>query len=224
MIPAALAATFTGAGVTVAVVDSGVNFGHPHLRLPGRGFAVERSEGALVVRRDAHADRFGHGTCCAALLHTLAPGASLFAVRVTAERATTDAERLARGLELALDEGAHIILAPMGTRTRLPALHAAVAKALAQGAQVVAPLPSPDVLPGGLPEALGVGVLDGVDVALLGARVVADGHARPAEGLPTNFYGPSLSAARVAAALARHAESSGGRIDGLGFKSILPVR
>lgn len=224
MIPAELAAAATGAGLTVAVVDSGVNFGHPHLRLPGRGFAVERHEGALVVRRDGHADRFGHGTCCAALVHTLAPGASLFAVRVTAERATTDAERLARGIELALEEAAHIVLVPMGTRTVLPALQAVVAQARARGALVVAPLPSAEVLPGGLADALGVGVLDGVDVALRGGGVVADGHARPAEGLPTNFYGPSLSAARAAAALARHAELSGGSIDGPGFKSILPVR
>ncbi len=224
MIPAAIAADRSGAGVTVAVVDSGVNFGHPHLRLPGRGFAVEREDGELIVRTGGHADRFGHGTCCAALVHALAPGAALFAVRVTSDRPTTDAERLARGIEVAIDEGARVILVPMGTRTVLTDIGRAVERALAQGAVVVAPLPGPDVLPGAHPAALGVAVLDGIDVALRDGVLVADGHPRPAEGSPTNFYGPSLSAARAAAALARVGEGAGGAIDRVGFKSILPVR
>jgi len=222
--PAEIAADRTGRGILVAVVDSGISFGHPHLRIVGRGFSVEREEGDIVIKPGAHADRFGHGTCCAALVHLLAPDAELLAIRVTSDRPTTDGERLARGLELAIDEGARIILAPNGTKTVLPDLGWAIARAAKSGAIVVAPLPEPGVLPGAHPAALGVLLLDGVDVAHVPAGVGADGHARPTEGLVRNFYGPSLSAARVAAALARHAESIGGQIDVEGFKSILPVR
>src|SRR5262245_30563533 len=96
--PPRLAAEFQGRGVSVAIVDSGVNFDHPHLSCSGRGCSVEWSEGTVEVREGAFHDLYGHGTCCAALVHALAPAASLVAVRVTADRATTDADRLAAGI------------------------------------------------------------------------------------------------------------------------------
>jgi hypothetical protein len=115
-----------GRGITVAVVDSGINFNHPHLALSGRGFAVVREEEGLVIQPGAHADRYGHGTCCAALLHALAPAAAIMAVRVTSDRPTTDAERLARGIVLGAEEGANILLVPLGTQTVLTLVKEAV--------------------------------------------------------------------------------------------------
>jgi hypothetical protein len=70
-----------------------------------------------------------------------------------------------------------------------------------------------------------VGCLDGVDVALAGHRVVAEGRARPAPGYRRNFRGTSLSAARASAALARLAEGTGQRGQALldGFSKALLV-
>jgi subtilisin family serine protease len=229
----------TGAGVLVAVVDSGVNFAHPHLAaVRGRGCRVEWVDGALEVLPGGHRDRYGHGTCVAALIRYLAPGAELLAVRVTGEHGSTDADRLAAGIEAAAEAGAAVICVALATRTRVRGgLDAAVSEAEGCGAVVVAADPSEgaeggartgagEALPAGCPGAVAVGLEDGVDVALRDGRVVAEGRARPAPGLPSNFHGPSLSAARAAAALARLAEVSGERGEALraGFYNALGLR
>jgi subtilisin family serine protease len=225
---AAFLSELTGAGIQIAIVDSGVNFQHPHLAVMGKALSIVREDGGISLRRDRGEDRFGHGTCCAALLHALAPDAALFAIRVIHDRPSTDAELLARGIRAAAEEGAHVICAPSGTRSPLgAALDEAVLEATSTGAWVVAPIPSPDVRPGTSPRAVGVGLLDGVDVALEGERIVADGRPRPSAS-PRNFYGPSLSAARAAAALARWLERSADRGWSeerfQSFKSSLPLR
>lgn len=232
-----LASDATGVGVVVAIVDTGVNFDHPHLVGASRGgVAIERDDGELVVVPGAARDHFGHGTCCAALVHALAPGARLFSVRVTGDRATTDADRVARGIDAAVDSGASIVAVALGTSTVLRAgLDDAVRSARDRGAIVVAPepradgagvlRPGPVVLPAGCPGALAVAHRDGIDVASVGALVVAEGRARPAEGHVRNFWGPSLATARAAAALARFAEGTKDRGPDLvvGFKKALLV-
>lgn len=206
--PPAVAAGATGAGVVVAVVDSGVNFEHPHLSIPGRGWAVVRGDDGIEVLDGAHRDRYGHGTCCAALIHWLAPQADLIAVRVTSDRPTTDADRLSVGIGVAVDGGAQVICVPLATRTAVRGpLDRAVAAAT-KSAVLVASDPGPGALPAHCPGAVAVGLRDGVDVVREGERLLAEGLARPAPGFETNFRGPSLSAARVCAALARFASAA----------------
>jgi subtilisin family serine protease len=208
--PPSVAKEATGRGVLVAIVDTGVNFGHPHLRCAGRGAWVRREDGELEIEPTDFRDRIGHGTCCAALVKFLAPDVELFAVRVTDDRPATDADRLAMGIELAASEGARIISVSMGTRTLLRArLDDAVASAIRTGSLVVAAGPDLQVLPAGSPGAIAVDHRDGVDVVIEAGCVYAEGRARPAEGFRTNFWGSSLSTARVAAALARTAELTG---------------
>lgn len=241
-----------------------MNFDHPHLGIPGRGFSVDWVDGEIVTRTDDFRDLYGHGTCCAALIHLLAPDAQLIAARVTGDRATTDADRLAEGIERAAEAGASIICVPMATRTALRhGLDAAVAAAFEAGAALVAadpglsggagtgrrgalgstsrdaaprtgpvsgpggPQTGPVALPAGCAEVLAVGMADDVDVARTGHEtVIAEGRPRPVGGLSGNFRGPSLSAARAAAALSRFAESSGLCSIALvrGFKKSLDVR
>lgn len=226
--PPGLAPEATGRGVRIAVVDTGVNFAHPHLRVPGQGWSVGWLDGAIDVRPTGYADRYGHGTCCAALIHALAPEAALWAVRVTAEQPTTDADRIAAGIEVAVEAGADLISIALGTRTRLRAgLDGAVRAAAEAGAVVVASDPGDEaVLPAGCPDAVAVRHQDGVDVVAGAAGWLAEGRARPAPGHATNFWGPSLACARAAAALARWAEQTGLRGSPLvdGFSKALVVR
>lgn len=222
-----IAAGATGEGILVAIVDTGVNFGHPHLARPPRGIFVRWKEGEIALERAGFGDRWGHGTCCAALVGFLAPGVELFAVRVCDDRPTTDADRLAAGIEAAVREGAHVVAVAMGTRTALKAgLEDAVAAALASGAVVVAASPDAEVLPAACPGAIAAHHRDGVDVVSEDGRLFAEGRARPAEGFPRNFWGPSLSTARLAAALARTAEETGLRGTALarGFSNLVEVR
>lgn len=81
------AAVFGGAdgrGVTVAVVDSGIERSHPAV-----GGRVVRSVRVEVVNGEPRVvddpdptDAVGHGTACAGIIHDLAPAADLVSVRV----------------------------------------------------------------------------------------------------------------------------------------------
>ena len=224
-----LQATDTGKGVRVALVDTGVNFQHPHLRVPGRGWRVQWLDGEVQSQPGGYADGYGHGTCCAALVHALAPEAELWAVRVTAERPTTDADRIEHGLNVAVEAGADIVCVALGTKTRLrQGLDAAVAHALEQGVVVVAADPNDGdaVVPAASPGAIAARHRDGVDVCIEDGVWWAEGRARPASAHASNFWGPSLATARVCAALARWAQSTPARGGELvrGFSKALDVR
>lgn len=231
LVPPGPAANATGRGLRAAVVDTGVNFEHPHLAIAGEGVVVEWDDAeGLVVRPGLHRDRIGHGTCCAALVHLLAPDATLYGIRVTADRPTTDVDRLARGIDQAVEVQAQVILVALGA----PADHGgrlarAVARALDRGAVVVAPDPGTPVYPAACPGVVAVQAAAGVDVTKGPQGFLADGRARPVDTPgppPPNFSGPSLSAARAAAALLRFGEVSGLRGPGLveGFSKLLEVR
>lgn len=81
----AVFASADGTGVTVAIVDSGVEGSHPAIggRLV-RSLRVEvgrDGEPALVDEPDP-IDVVGHGTACAGIVHAIAPGADLVSIRV----------------------------------------------------------------------------------------------------------------------------------------------
>ena len=224
--PPRIAAEGTGRGIRVAVVDTGVTFAHPHLALPPAGVHVERVDGAIEVIDRPAPDRHGHGTCVAALVRWLAPDAAIFSVRVTSDRPTTDADRLAVGIREAVRGGATVAAVALGTRTTLrAALDDAVQEALRAGVVVVAVRPSDAVLPGACEGAIGVRRRDGVDVVRVEEGVGAEGLARPIPGHARNFEGESLAVARTAAALARYAESRHDRGADLarGFSNSLDV-
>ncbi len=75
----------TGAGVSVAIVDSGVDADHPAVGGVASAVAIEpddvRSEGYRTVE-GPHEDLVGHGTACAAIVRSLAPDVELHSVRV----------------------------------------------------------------------------------------------------------------------------------------------
>ena len=73
-----------GRGVTVAIIDSGVEADHPAVggRL-NRALRVETGrDGPSVVEDADPADLVGHGTACAGIIHAIAPEAELVSIRV----------------------------------------------------------------------------------------------------------------------------------------------
>lgn len=108
----------TGAGVDVAVVDSGIEAGHP---LVGRvDSAVALSYDAAQpdqVRLDVgpHDDLFGHGTACAGIIRALAPDCRLHSVRVLGDRLTGRGPVFAAGVRWALDQGFPIVNLSLST-------------------------------------------------------------------------------------------------------------
>jgi subtilisin family serine protease len=96
-----------GKGVTVAIVDSGVEGDHP--AVGGRLIASVRvemdDEDEPVVIDDDAIDVVGHGTACAGVIHALAPGADLVSVRVLGKKNTAKGIAFARGLHWVVEQG-----------------------------------------------------------------------------------------------------------------------
>ncbi|MFI5926236.1 type VII secretion-associated serine protease mycosin [Micromonospora sp. NPDC051543] len=136
--------TSTGRGVTVAVVDSGVDANHPDLAgqvLPGLDLVGPAG--------GAGPDPVGHGTTVAGLIAGrnddkrgvvgLAPDARILPVRVLDERNKyDDALIVAKGVRWAVDHGARVINLSLGGSGDSPALAAALDYAFARDVVVVA--------------------------------------------------------------------------------------
>ena len=109
----------TGAGVRVAVVDSGIEADHPDLEGcvevdKGVAIAVD-DEGEATVVPGPHDDSFGHGTACAGIIHGIAPEARITSVKVLGENLSGKAVAFLRGLAWAVEEGYDIVNLSLGT-------------------------------------------------------------------------------------------------------------
>ncbi len=72
-----------GSGARVAVLDSGVDGSHPLISRLDRSVGIVAGEdGEFTVEDCEPTDGAGHGTACASLISSIAPGASLTSVRV----------------------------------------------------------------------------------------------------------------------------------------------
>ncbi|GIJ66339.1 serine protease [Virgisporangium ochraceum] len=114
--PAAWAAGLDGSGIKVAVVDSGVDGGHPDL--VGRVVAAEN-----FTTDPDNADLVGHGTHVAATIAStgaapggykgVAPGASLLAAKVCSIEDCSDSSIIA-GMQWAAEQGAKVANVSLG--------------------------------------------------------------------------------------------------------------
>jgi membrane-anchored mycosin MYCP len=134
-----------GAGVTVAVVDSGVDanpqFGHRVTEGPD----LAGNEAGLAV--PAGADCVGHGTAVASIIATapmpgitftgVAPAARILSIKVTDQDAISPAV-LPEAIRDAVELGANVINLSLATTQPTPALRDAVDFALASNVVVVA--------------------------------------------------------------------------------------
>jgi subtilisin family serine protease len=207
------ATTPTGRGVRVAVVDSGVHAGHPHVGLVRGGLAIAEDGTEL----DDYVDRLGHGTAVAAAIREKAPDAELFAVKIFDRRLSTTAAVLVRAIDWANEAGMHLVNLSLGTTNieHEPVLRAAVDRAASGGMRIVAARDDRGVrwLPGSLLSPAVVPVqldwdcprecyrrveVDGVSVYR------ASGFPRGIPGVPPerNLHGISFAVANVTGLLA----------------------
>ncbi|MFI0741608.1 type VII secretion-associated serine protease mycosin [Streptomyces sp. NPDC021100] len=134
--------TSTGSGVTVAVIDSGVDDGLPDLRgqvLPGKDF--------LPSGTGAHKDAVGHGTSMAVLIagtgegpensatKGLAPGAKILPLRVLShvDGWAAQNEAVVRAIRYAADSPAKVINMSFGNPGQGRPMEEAVRYALSRG-------------------------------------------------------------------------------------------
>jgi subtilisin family serine protease len=210
-------AEYTGKGVRIAVIDSGVHASHPHVQGVAGGFAI-RDDGELV---DEYVDRLGHGTAVTAAIREMAPDAEILAIKVFWRSLATDIATLVRAIDEAAKRDADVINLSLGTADlrHRAVLEAAVARALARGAIVVAAHDDQGVrrLPGSLDHVVAVRAnwtcaREEYDVAVVDNRAVIEASAYPRDipGVPRerNMSGVSFAVANAAAFVARALEAS----------------
>jgi len=112
----------TGAGVRVAVLDSGIDATHPALGgcvdVAG-GVVVESDrDGGVRIVPGAHDDAFGHGTACAGIIHQLAPEAEITSVRVLGRALSSTSDVFVAALTWAVEQRFDVINLSLGSRKR----------------------------------------------------------------------------------------------------------
>jgi hypothetical protein len=102
----------TGQGTVIAILDSGIDPGHP---VSGsiKGYADMTQAGATPRREDLH----GHGTAMAMIINDVAPGADLQAIRVTNKSFVFLWDLLAGMITAVLHMQANIINLSLGCRS-----------------------------------------------------------------------------------------------------------
>jgi subtilisin family serine protease len=130
-----------GAGVPVAVVDSGVDLDHPAVGGPttsGAALSYDPETGNVIVEEGVHEDLYGHGTACAAIIRSQAPACSIMSVRVLGERLTGKGPVFAAGLRWALANGARVLnLSLSSSKPAMADLFREVADEAAHGGAVL---------------------------------------------------------------------------------------
>jgi len=110
----------TGEGVRVAVIDSGIEHDHPILNNAVRGGVVveydEQAEYSHRIEPDPEPqDVSGHGTACAGIIHSIAPEAELYSVRVLGKDMRGRGIQFAAGLDWTVDNGMQVVNMSLST-------------------------------------------------------------------------------------------------------------
>lgn len=110
----------TGEGVRVAIVDTGIEADHPALGDAVKGGVVieldeETESGYRADDDNPPSDLAGHGTACAGIIHSIAPQAELYSVRVLNRRMSGRAWVFAGGLDWAIENDMHVVNLSLST-------------------------------------------------------------------------------------------------------------
>jgi len=108
----------TGKGVRIAVLDSGIEIGHPELvslRLIDDLHVVD-SGIQIEVKSGDGTDIFGHGTAIAGVIRRIAPDAEIGSIRVLGESLASRTVIIREGIRQAIDRSYHILNCSFGCR------------------------------------------------------------------------------------------------------------
>lgn len=110
----------SGAGVKVAIIDSGIEAEHPSVAGVDGAVALswDQDEEEVVVTEGPHEDFFGHGTACAGIIRGLAPDTEIYSVRVLGAKLTGKGVVFAAGLRWAIENGMNVVNLSLSTSKR----------------------------------------------------------------------------------------------------------
>ena len=109
-----------GRGMRIAVLDSGVEWGHPDLKnvRMADDLVIGEVNGCLEFQEGRGEDVFGHGTAVVSILHEVAPEAEIGSFRVLDFRNESQSEMICFGARLAVERGYHILNCSFGARMK----------------------------------------------------------------------------------------------------------
>src|SRR5579859_270818 len=106
----------TGAGVKVAVIDSGIDTNHEAVGGRVKGYvAVQEEAEDIVYNTSPHTDSHGHATACADIILRVAPECELYSIKVLGDHLTGRGLTFAAGLRWAIDQGIQVCNLSLGT-------------------------------------------------------------------------------------------------------------
>ena len=109
----------TGKGVSVCILDSGVEGSHPLVGgLAGAVTVSVDSDENPTVEEETEGDLSGHGTACAGIVRSIAPECDLYSVRVLGAGFTGSGPVLLAGLQWAVEQGYDLINMSLSTTKR----------------------------------------------------------------------------------------------------------
>lgn len=210
---------YDGEGITVAVVDSGIDKNDP--RVAGAtidGWRIELGATGHALLHPDFEDEHGHGTEIAAAVLRAAPKARIVAVKIMGDSLRTSADLMAAGIETAARNGAHVVNLSIGTPNMGKALllRDCCGQAVERGAVVLAAgHPRGErAYPADLPETVGVASdpecplgrffyfdpkrFPAKRYANLSDKFLAHGHEPDPEGGEGRFRGSGLATAHLA--------------------------
>lgn len=159
----------TGAGVLVAVLDTGCALMHPDLK------DQVQSSADFTKSKVAAGDTNGHGTHCCGVIAAkrndvgvvgVAPDAKLLVGKVLSDSGVGSSETIVKGITWAVDNGADIISMSFGSPVSDPSIKRAIEYAASKNVLMVAaagnegPGPMTISYPGRYPEVLSVAAVD----------------------------------------------------------------
>ena len=220
-----------GAGVRVALLDSGIDPDHLDLKANYRG-------GYDFVNDDSQPwDDNGHGTEVAGVLAArengvgligVAPQAELFAIKVLGSDAKGSISDVAKGLEWAIEHGMDVVNMSLGTPEDSPTLHEAVRAAWEAGLVLVAPTGNETgqvLYPAAYSQVIAVTATDRDDklawFSNTGSQVEL---AAPGEEIPTTYPGSRYRLARGTSFAAPHVAGTAALLISSGIKGNSEVR
>lgn len=131
-----------GAGVKVAILDTGIDYNHPDLKQNIREYIdfTGSQHGALDVQ--------GHGTHVAGIIAGVdndtgiigvAPDAELYVAKVLGDNGSGSFDYIIKGINWAMAHGVDVINMSLGASSEPPAaMHAAIQQAVSQGITIIA--------------------------------------------------------------------------------------
>jgi subtilisin len=106
----------TGRGVSVAVVDSGIDTKHPALEGKIKeSVEAQVQDGRVTFRPSESGDAAGHGTACAGIITEVAPDVDLYSIKVLGPNASGSGDMFLAGLDYAIKHRYRVVNLSLGT-------------------------------------------------------------------------------------------------------------